>query len=66
VLGNAFDGAWASIAGNLDGEAATKLARMTLANIILSLARSEIDDAQQIKTAALRVMAVGKRDGSAT
>ena len=28
VLGNAFDGAWASIAGNFDDEAAAKSARM--------------------------------------
>jgi hypothetical protein len=62
VLGTAFDEAWASIAGNFS-EAAAKTARMSLATIILSLPRSEIDDAERIKTAALRVMAVGDRDG---
>lgn len=65
VLGNAFDGAWASIASNFDDEAAAKSARMTLASIILSLARSEIDDAERVKTAALHIMAVGDRDGTA-
>ena len=38
---------------------------MTLASIILSLARSEIDDAERVKTAALHIMAVGDRDGTA-
>ena len=64
VLGTAFDGAWASIAGNFGDEPAAKTARTTLASIILSLPHSEIDDAERIKNAALRVMAIGYRDRS--
>ena len=65
VLGTAFDGAWASIAGRFGDKPSAETARTTLANIILSLPYSEIDDAEGIKTAALGVMAVGYRDGSA-
>lgn len=63
VLGAAFDEAWASIAGNFSDAAVAQSARTSLANIILSLPRGEIDDAEQIKAAALRVMAAGDRDG---
>jgi hypothetical protein len=64
VLGNAFDQAWHIFARNI-GEAPAEIdrARMTLANVILSLPCSEIADAESIKNAALRVLAAGTANG---
>jgi len=57
VLGNAFDEAWQTLARNI-GEAPAEIdrARMTLANVILTLPCSEIADAESIKNAALQIM----------
>jgi hypothetical protein len=64
VLRNAFDRAWQEIAGNfgLGSPAAIDSARTTLANVILSLPCSEIDDADRIKETAIRVMAARYRN----
>jgi DNA-binding transcriptional regulator YbjK len=64
VLGDAFDHAWQSLAGNF-GNVPTDIdaARTTLATIILNLPSSEHDDADRIKNAAVHVMAVGYRNG---
>jgi hypothetical protein len=64
VLGSAFDQAWQTLARNT-GEAPAEIdsARMTLANVILTLPCSEIADAESIKNAALQIMAARTPNG---
>ena len=64
VLGNAFDEAWQTLGRNI-GEAPAEIdrARMTLANVILTLPCSEIADAESIKNAALQIMAARAPNG---
>jgi hypothetical protein len=59
VIGQAFDGAWASIAGNFDESPRTvEAARMALANAVLAEARANgHNDVEKLKNAALRTMA---------
>ena len=65
VLGRAFDLAWQSIAGDVgEAPADVNAARTALAKVILNLPCSEIDDAERISDAALRVMASGYRSGA--
>ena len=57
VLGQAFDAAWAQIAGNLSGQAdGVEAARLKLAMIILSLAGSGMPDASQLTKSAVQMM----------
>ena len=58
----AFEEAWASIAGNFGNDPATiEAARLKLANIILSFPHDEIRDAEQIKRSSLQIMALQYR-----
>jgi hypothetical protein len=53
VIGQAFDDAWASIAGNFTGGASAQAARLKLANIILSIADDDSRDPEALKSRAL-------------
>ena len=65
VLGRAFDRAWQNIADDVGKTPAeVDAARTALAKVILNLPSSEIDDAERISDAALRVMASGYRIGA--
>jgi hypothetical protein len=58
----AFDEAWAGIAGNFGNDpAAIEAARLKLASIILSFPQDEIKDAEQIKQSSLQIMALQYR-----
>lgn len=61
VLFEAFDDAWDSIAANYDSPLAIEAARLKLANIILSIPENGSNDPEQIKSIALRVMALSGR-----
>ena len=55
ILCKAFDEAWDVLAPSISGRAdAVEAARVKLANIVLGLAQSKSNDAEQIKDAALR------------
>ena len=65
IVWQAFDEAWASIAGNFgDDPSVIEAARLKLANIILSFPHNEIRDAEQIKNSSLQIMAIETRVGS--
>lgn len=65
VLFKAFDDAWDSIAANFGNDPpAIEIARLRLANIILSLPHNEIGDAEQIKNASLQIMAIAYKSRS--
>jgi hypothetical protein len=65
VLFKAFDDAWDSIAANFANDPpAIEIARLRLANIILSLPHNEIADAEQIKNASLQIMAIAYKSRS--
>jgi len=59
VIGQAFDEAWASIAGNFTSEFAQG-ARPKLATFILSIAEDDSRDLEALKNAAIQAM---RRDG---
>jgi hypothetical protein len=61
VLFKAFDEAWSSIAANFLNPLAIEAARLKLANIILSLPHNGSNDPEQIKSTALRIMALSDR-----
>jgi len=63
AIGQAFDAAWAEIAGNF-GEDAQDIdnARYKLANALLSIASEDSRDVEVLKTAALQRMALDYRD----
>jgi hypothetical protein len=57
VLFKAFDDAWAEIEANFDaGSGGSDAARIKLATIVLSLAKHDSRDADQIKQSAVRIM----------
>ena len=62
VLFQAFDEAWKEVAP-LTGqnEMAVEAARLRLASIVLTVATSESRDAEQIKSAALILMNMGRK-----
>jgi hypothetical protein len=61
VIGQAFDEAWASIAGNFDESPTTvEAARLKLANAILAEANAH-RDVETLKNAALQAMALAYR-----
>jgi hypothetical protein len=67
IVFESFDLAWESIAPNFgDNPLATQAARVKLANIILSMAHDHQSDVQQIKNAALKMMAHDYRTGSSS
>ena len=61
----AFDDAWNSIAANIgNNPLAIEAARLKLANIILAIAQNEGGDPEQLKRAALDLMAKDVRTGA--
>jgi hypothetical protein len=65
TIAEAFDQAWAAIAGNFAENALTvEAARMKLANAILAEARAKrVTDAETLKNAALQALARSYRSG---
>lgn len=62
LIEQAFDDAWASIAGNFGGNAlAVEAARLKLANFMLDEASAHRNDVAGLKDAALRAMAIDYR-----
>jgi hypothetical protein len=62
VLGQAFDAAWESIAGNFgDSPSDIERARLKLAEALLSVASEDSRDVQVLKIAALQLMALNYR-----
>jgi hypothetical protein len=63
VIGQAFDQAWDTIAGNFEGNPlAIQAARLKLANAILAEATANChDDVETLKNAALQAMALAYR-----
>jgi hypothetical protein len=62
ALGQAFDEAWANIAGNFgDDPADIERARLKLASALLSVASEDSRNVEVLKKAALQVMALGYR-----
>jgi hypothetical protein len=63
AIGEAFDGAWREIAGNFgDDPRDIELARLRLANAMLSVACEESRDVEALKNGALQAMALGYRE----
>jgi hypothetical protein len=59
VIGQAFDEAWASIEPNFGSDPVTiEVARLKLAQAILSAARANSHDAEALKRSALEAMAL--------
>jgi hypothetical protein len=64
VIGQAFDEAWAEIAGNFgDNPAQIENARLTLAEALLSVTTEESTDVAVLKKGALQVMALDYKSG---
>ena len=62
ILFKAFDDAWAHLAPRFSANAlAIEAARLKLASIILSLGTADSTDAEQLKSAALRIMELDHR-----
>ena len=62
VLFQAFDEAWKEVAPRTSqDEMAVEAARLKLASIVLTVATSESRDAEQIKSAALILMNIGRK-----
>jgi len=62
AVGQAFDEAWASIAGNFGDEPSeVERARLKLASALLSIAGEESRNVEVLKNAALQVMALDYR-----
>lgn len=63
VIGQAFDEVWRDIAGNFgDDPRDIELARLKLANALLSVACEESQDVEALKNGALQAMALGYRE----
>ena len=63
ILYQAFDAAWETIAPKYaDNPNGAEIARLKLANTILSFPADEIKDAEQIKNSSLQIMALGYAD----
>jgi hypothetical protein len=63
VIRNAFDDAWSEIGSQFDG-LQSQAARLKLARAVLSVAREDSRDPDELKNAALQVMAMAYRDRS--
>jgi hypothetical protein len=65
VIIQAFDDAWNSVAADFGtNPLAIEAARLKLANVILAIAQSDATNPEQIKRAALQVMAKDSRTGA--
>jgi hypothetical protein len=63
AIGQAFDEAWREIAGNFgDDPRDVELARVRLANALLSVACEESRDVEALKNGALQAMALAYRE----
>jgi hypothetical protein len=61
ILYQAFDEAWETIAPKYAGDPdRAEIARLKLANTILSFPVEEITDAEQIKNSSLQIVALGQ------
>jgi hypothetical protein len=58
IIGEAFDEAWLTIAGNYGGSASIEAARLRLANAMLSVASEDSRDVDALKRGALEAMAL--------
>ena len=66
VVGKAFDDAWSEISGHFTRNGLqAQSARLKLAHAVLAVARDDSRDLDQLKNAALEVMAMNYRDQSA-
>ena len=66
VIGKAFDDAWSEIAGHFSRNGLrAQSARLKLAHAVLAVARNDSRDSDELKNAALHVMAKNYRDQSA-
>lgn len=63
VIGKSFDDAWSEIGSQFDVQQA-QFARLRLARAVLSVAREDSRDPDELKNAALEVMASAYRDQS--
>jgi hypothetical protein len=65
VIGKAFDDAWSEIAGHFsrDGLQAQSV-RLRLAHAVLAVARDDSRDSDEVKNAALQIMAMNYRNQS--
>ena len=62
VMGEAFDAAWAEIAGHFGNDPVViEATRMQLANAIISIASEDSRDVEALKQAALQAMARSSR-----
>jgi hypothetical protein len=67
AIGDAFDAAWHDIAANFGNHPQDiELARLRLANAVLSVACDESRDVEALKIGALQAMALGFRERSRT
>jgi len=65
AIGHAFEAAWREIAGNFGYDPRdVELARVKLANALLSVACEESRDVEALKNGALQAMAFAYREGS--
>lgn len=65
VIGKAFDEAWAEIAPHFSRNGLqAQSARLKLARAVLSAARDDSRDSEELKNAALQAMAMAYRDQS--
>lgn len=65
VIGKAFDDAWSEIAGHFAHQGPqAQSARLKLAHAVLAVARDDSRDSDELKNAALQIMAMNYRDQS--
>ena len=65
VIGKAFDDAWSEIAGHFSPAGLqAQSARLKLAHAVLAIARDDSRDSEELKNAALQIMAINYRDQS--
>ena len=63
AIGKAFDDAWSEIGSQFDKQQ-TQFVRLRLAKAVLSVAREDSRDPEELKNAALQTMALNYRDRS--
>ena len=65
VIGKAFDDAWCEIAGHFSPTGLqAQSARLKLARAVLAVARDDSRDSDELRNAALQIMAMNYRDQS--
>ena len=66
AIGQAFDAAWCEIAGNFGDPRDIEVARLRLANALLSVACEDSRDVDALKIGALQAMAIAYREWPTT